>query len=224
MTIGQAALGLIRPVDHVAADVHERRAELVLLHEVVELVVRAVGTVVKRKTPGVGLRAGSQVRGNVVVLGLGALRGRPPAVRVLVNIVGLCSGRVNARVALHTLLGLNTRSETRLLDLAPDLVGLIVALDDASNLPVGGKLLLELVCLRRLRSGTFLLLTVNLGGRCLICRGLAAEEAMVPADWLDLARNNLEHAGLNRRGHGKRTQKDPGADLHGKRGEGEVGV
>ena len=87
VAISKTTLGLVRKIHDVRSNVKERGFKLLFLQEVVKDIVRAIRTVIKSQTPCTWLRALVNIFGNVLVLGFFALRGCPPAVRVLVIVV-----------------------------------------------------------------------------------------------------------------------------------------
>ena len=147
VTVGQTALGLVREIGDIATNVEKGGLQLLLLEVVIELVVGTVGTIVERETECARLRASVNVRHHalVVVLGLRALASSPPAVGVFATVVAIV---VHTHIGRTTFTGLALLlldilgDDTRILDLLPDLLGLIITLLNRGNTAGFGEFLL----------------------------------------------------------------------------------
>ena len=148
VAVGQAALRLQRPVDHVRANVEQRGLEIVLLHVVVEGIVRAVRAIVKGQAPGARLGARRNVLLDLVALGRGAAGRSPPAVGVLVHVVRVGRLVADAHVVLHALLGLDVGDDVGGEQLLKQAAAVVVANDNVGNLTSLGVCFGELGAVR----------------------------------------------------------------------------
>lgn len=130
--VRQATLGLQGPVEHIAADVKERGGLLILLQKVVEGIMGAVGTVVKREPPRFFFGATDDVRLQARQLGFRAGGFRPPTVRVRILVVV----DTLLRASGHTFGG---NVGDALGDGVVHVLGLRVTLHNVGNLPSCGE-------------------------------------------------------------------------------------
>ena len=147
VTVGQTALGLVREIGDIATNVEKGGFQLLLLKIVVEFVVGTVGTIVERESVCTRLRASVNVRHHalVVVLRLRALASSPPAVGVLATVVATvvhthigCTAFTGLALLLLDILG----DDTRILDLLPNLLSLLITFLNRGNTAGFGEFLL----------------------------------------------------------------------------------